>query len=168
MRTEFDTERWQRFWSSWEHVIEQVPEAKQDALKAMGEAVLAELRSQIDQQGVNDARGRVKRWQEYRVGSGGGYVAVSPVADEVHVTKSGEKTSAKDVSRYLDRGHGVRGPSGRNKRYRPRFQHARLYVPGHLFYSYTRDKAGRIAAHAAEKNVLVPLENMLEDIMDGG
>ena len=168
MRTEFNIERWQRFWAQWEHVIEQVPEAKRDALKAMGEAVLAELRDQIDLQGVNDARGRVKRWQEYRIGCGGGYVAVSPVTDEAQVTRGGETTTSKDVTRYLDRGHGVRGPSGRAKRYEPRYQHARLYVPGHLFYSYTRDKAGRIAAHAAEKNVLVPLENMLEDIMDGG
>lgn len=181
MRSEFNTEKWERFWAGWDRVIEQFPDAKRMALHEMGKAVLKEVWSQIGQQGVNDRYGRVRRWQSIRFGSEGGYVAVSPDTDDVQVTKAGKKTTAKDVTRYLERGHRVRGPSGRAKRYVPHYADDRgrwaefgpgkedfLVVTGRQFYSYARMKAERIAVHAAEKHVLVPLENMLDDLYGDG
>lgn len=171
----FNTEKWDEFWDGWDVVIQKFPDAKRMALNEMGRAVLKEVLSQIKKQGITDQRGRVGSWQEIRIGSGGGYVAVSPDHEEVQVTKQGEKTNAKDVTRYLDRGHKVRGPSGRAKRYRPRMNYENsgsvisastgaLIVKGRLFYSYARENAERIAMHAAERNVLVHLENMLYDL----
>jgi hypothetical protein len=149
------------------------------ALNEMGKAALKEVWSQIGQRGINDERGRVRRWQSYHVGRWLGYVAVQPdsgdAAEVVQTTKAGEKTTSKDVTRYLEHGHKVRGPSGRAKRYTPRYKR-RLnnngrsmftVVHGRLFYSWSRDNVARIAAHEAERNVLVPLENMLDDLCGG-
>lgn len=177
MRPEFNTEQWEKFWRGWEHVIKKLPDAKRMALNEMGKAVLKEVWSQIGQQGINDRYGRVRRWQSMRIGSRGGYVAVSPDTDVVQVTKAGKKTTSKDVTRYLERGHRVRQPSGRTKRYVARFNDdARtvwsenfrrgdfLVVKGRQFYSYARTNAERIAVRAAEKQVLVPLEEMLDEL----
>ena len=165
MRPEFNTEQWEKFWRGWDHVIKKFPDAKRMAMREMGKFALDRVITQINQQGINDSRGRVKKWQNMRLGSGGGYVAVSPTAAVVKITK-GSKTGIKgsDITRYLERGHGVRGPSGRAKRYEPRYQYSRIYVPGRQFYSYAKMGLERKAVHAAERNVLVYLENMLDDL----
>lgn len=176
MFVNMDTNSWEKFWKSWDAVIEKFPDAKHLALNEMGKAALKEVWKQIDQSGINDRYGRVKRWQSYRVGSGNGYVAVSPGDDVVRVKKknprAGEKTKAKDVTRYLKRGHKVAGPSGRNKRYRSRINEDRVFfgennlliVRGRQFYSFATLNTEKIAIQEAEKNVLVPLKNMLDGL----
>ena len=90
--------------------------------------------------------------REMRMGSKGGYVAVSPSPDEtVQVTRAGEKTTSKDVTRYLERGHGIPTPSGRSRRYVPRIASRRTYVPGRMFYSWARQDTGKIALEEAHR-----------------
>ena len=104
----FDKSDWDAFWRFWDDAIQRIPDLKREALEAMGKAVLQEVREQISRRGVHDSQGRVAKWQEMRIGSKGGYVAVSPSPDEtVQVTRSGETTTSKDVTRYLERGHGI-------------------------------------------------------------
>lgn len=151
-RSIFDKSEWDFFWRFWDEVIQRIPDLKREALEAMGKAVLQEVREQIPRRGVNDQQGRVARWQEVRKGDRGGYVAVSPSPDEtVQVTRSGEKTTSKDVTRYLERGHGIPTPSGRSRRYVPRIASRRTYVPGHLFYSWAKQDAGKIALEKANR-----------------
>ena len=86
------------------------------------------------------------------MGSKGGYVVVSPSPDEtVQVTRSGEKTTSRDVTRYLERGHGITTPSGRTRRYVPRISSHRTYVPGRMFYSWAKQDAGKIALEEANR-----------------
>ena len=65
----FDEKEWDLFWKSWDEAIQRIPDLKREALEAMGEAVLQEVREQISRRGVNDPQGRVARWQEMRMGS---------------------------------------------------------------------------------------------------
>lgn len=148
----FDKQDWDAFWRFWEEAIQRIPDLKREALEAMGKAVLQEVREQIPRRGVHDPQGRVARWQEMRVGSKGGYVAVSPSPDEiVQVTRFGEKTTSKDATRYLERGHGIPTPSGRARRYVPRIASHRTYVPGRMFYSWAKQDAQKIALEEANR-----------------
>lgn len=155
-----DNESWDEFWRYWEDLIEEWPHAKAEALFAAGKAVLPLLQEQISQR-VDDRRGRVRRWQEIRRGSRGGYVAVSPAADQVSVNKTKNRfVTSKDITRYLERGHGIRQPSGKSKRYVPKIQSGRVYVPGRMFYSWTKMDAEKAALEAAE----LALAQLDEDI----
>ena len=148
----FDKSDWDAFWRFWDDAIQRIPDLKREALEAMGKAVLQEVREQISRRGVHDSQGRVAKWQEMRIGSKGGYVAVSPSPDEaVQVTRSGEPTTSKDVTRYLERGHGIPTPSGRNRRYQPRITSHRTYVPGRMFYSWAKMYAQKIALAEADR-----------------
>lgn len=91
MRVKLDKSRWDRFWSYWERELPgQIKTAKGQAVRAAGEAIRDEVAGQVRSR-VNDPRGRVERWQQLRMGSGGGYIAVSPVSDEaVQVTRGGK------------------------------------------------------------------------------
>lgn len=145
----FDKKQWDKFWDYWQDLIKEFPAAKTEALVTAGRAVLPVLQAQIDCR-VNDKRGRVKRWQDIRRGSRGGYVAISPVLDQVSVNKTKDRfVTAKDITRYLERGHATRQPSGRSKRYIPRADST--YVPGRMFYSWTRMEAAKIALKAADE-----------------
>ena len=152
MRVKLDKSRWDRFWSYWERDLPgQIKTAKGQAVRAAGEAIRDEVAGQVRSR-VNDPRGRVERWQQLRMGSGGGYIAVSPVSDEaVQVTRGGKNTTSKDVTRYLERGHGIRPPSGRAGRYVPRVRSGRTYVPGRMFYSWAAANAEKLALKAADR-----------------
>ncbi|WP_051131526.1 hypothetical protein [Oscillibacter ruminantium] len=159
--TRADLREWNDFWRRWEKLTKELPKAKQQALRMAGMAVERELLRQIDQR-IADPRGRVKKWQDLREGSGGGYVAVTASSDEVvQLTKSGKKTTSRAVTRYLEQGHPARKPSGgRDKRYKARLvsdnlvggNHG-LIVPGRMFYSWTKLRAGDLGRDAAEKTL---------------
>ena len=150
----FDKEQWDAFWRFWDDAIQAIPGLKREALASMGDAVLREVRRQITRRGVHDSQGRVARWQTVRVGSKGGYVAVSPSPGEtVQVTRSGEKTTSKDLTRYLERGHGIPTPRGRTRRYKPRIATHRTYVPGKAFYSWAKMDAEKLALEEADRTM---------------
>jgi len=159
-----DTSGWTKFLKAWENVIEAYPDAKRQALEEAGKAVLQEVRNQIIITGIRDNRSRVRSWQQYRMGSGGGYVAISPAVVDV----PGKGLMSKKITKYLDLGHAAREPSGKSKRYQPRINAAgigakgNVYVRGRYFYRAVKPQADSIAKKAAEK-VLAQIENMLYD-----
>lgn len=64
----------------------------------------------------------MRTWQELRVGSKGGYAALSPGkgtaqprAGETQHTWKGKPVSKKQVTRWLERGHGTRRPAARKQ-----------------------------------------------------
>lgn len=144
-----DTGEWTAFWNRWRDTIDQLPGMKEQLLKQVGAQVAGKVRSAVDFTGVNDARGRVKRWQNPHVGSRSGYVAIR--ADSVEVAagyRDRQRLNAGALTNFLTSGHKVRGPSGRSKRYLRRARMTR--VRGHDFYKQAKAEAERIALREAE------------------
>lgn len=158
-----DLREWNAFWKVWDRKLETLPGAKKAALLQSGLAVQSLLHSQISHR-INDSRGRVKRWQEVQLGSGGGYSAVAPSTSVVGFNKvAGRKITAKNITQYLEHGHKIRPPSGRRKRYRWKVKAKadtnkkhNLYtvVPGRMFYSWTKADAPKVAVRAARGAIL--------------
>lgn len=133
-----------RFARYWEKLYQAFPDARRQAAQAMGEAVQKDLNAQIQAADLkNGAKGTVRSWQQMRLGSKGCYAAVSP-AKEVARPRPGQKqhtwrgdsVTQKQVTRWLERGHGT--PQGG-------------YVKGRQFYSFTRMKAWEHARKAADR-----------------
>lgn len=122
-------------------------------------AVLAkkEVDAQIVASGINDANGKVRGWQEHRVGSGGGYAAVSAVKGVGLVGSN----SPGAITNYLESGHRIRPPSGEAKRYKPNIKTP--YVEGRHFYEEAR--------WSVEAMVINLVEEFADDLarrMEGG
>lgn len=107
----------------------------------------------------------VRTWQELRVGSKGGYAALSPGkgtaqprAGEAQHTWKGKPVSKKQVTRWLERGHGTRRPAAGSSRSWNQAGRAGVtrasaagYVKGRQFYSWTKAKALEPALKAADR-----------------
>lgn len=134
----------------WDRLYRVFPDARRQAAEAMGEAVKKELSAQIQAADLGSgAKGTVRSWQQMRLGSKGGYAAVSPTKGTVmskdprkggwkmrQHTYRGKAVSARQVTKWLERGHGT--PWGG-------------YVEARRFYSFTRTKAWEHARKAADK-----------------
>lgn len=142
---------WARY---WEPLYKVVPEARAAAVKAWGERMQQEVEQQIVTQGVQDERNHVRSWQELRLGSRGGWAAISPRSGAAGASSDGRKhtwkekqVTASQVTRWLERGHGNRkGHLGAH------FHTAQSagYTKGHLFYSWAEMIAEREALKAAD------------------
>lgn len=155
-------ERFNRF---WEDLYQVVPEARAQAVKAMGEAAQRELNAQIGKADLEaDAKGTVRSWQELRFGSKGGYAALTPrrasplCLGRKPKSWNGETVTVKQITKWLERGHGVRRPAPGSDRKWVRVGRSGLnkhtgvrYVKGRMFYSWTRLKAGELALKAADR-----------------
>lgn len=146
MESGIDTSKWDAFWARWGSVIAQVPDAKRRMLEEIGGQLTESVRRQIIARGVNDQYGRVQSWQESRVGTGRGYVAVSPAKGNTIVSNSSATAGA--VTNYLETGHPIREPSGRSRRYRPEIHTTRVRAFG--FYRAAQPDAEKIGQSAAE------------------
>ena len=157
-RIQISTTDWDYFWNHvWAHVAENVPDAKRLALRNAALEMSKVLYGQIRQR-VTDSHGHVMRWQNPRVGSGGGYAAVSPISEPVQ----GSTLDSRGITNALEFGHGVRWPSGKAKRYVYRGS-GKNYVPGRQFYSFAKSQiaSSNLIERAAEV-VLVELENAFD------
>lgn len=179
-QVKYDTKQWEKFWGEWDLKLKKFPAVKREALEKSARAVEAILHKEIDARFPNytDKRGRrfspsrgVKSWQEVRIGSKNGYAAISPKSMVVRTNKrsAGEHTAAT-ISAALERGHHVRSPSGRSKRYVPRFDEDRAtnyitginIVHGRMFYSWTKMSSGKAALDTAKKVVFKWAEELAE------
>ena len=148
-----DRARLEQFNRFWEELLQAVPDARRQAVEEAGAAVQRELNAQIGAAELADgAKGTVRTWQELRVGSKGGYAALSPGkgtaqprAGEAQHTWKGKPVSKKQVTRWLERGHGTRRPAGVTR------ASAAGYVKGRQFYSWTKAKALELALKAADR-----------------
>lgn len=153
---------------AFDEIMEQLPEARREALEAAGEALRKEVASQIDKR-VNDSHGRVKRWQEVTVGSKYGYVKVAPAVERVE----GKDCTSRKLTYWLEHGHGIaplkRNRHGRIKQYEARRSDyettkKKPYVKGRMFYSWSKMEAAKLARIAAEKALCV-FEDQLDDLI---
>ncbi|MFR1050272.1 MAG: hypothetical protein ACLSE7_00880 [Lachnospirales bacterium] len=84
----------------WQEIIRAMPELKRAAFADLGPEILAEVREEIG------GSGKVQDWQEYQVGSRGGYVAVRPRAKTYHASRSGGKKYAVGyITNAINSGH---------------------------------------------------------------
>lgn len=117
-----------------------IRQARAEVMEEMGQELLGDVQRRIG------GTGRVAGVQEYRVGSGKGYVAVRAKADtELDGYAAGYVTNA------LEGGHPVRQPSGNAKQ--KRRSRAKLStVPGKRMYLQTRRNAAtQLAEEAAQR-----------------
>ena len=167
-RATLDRRAVEKFCSYWEDLMKEFPETRAKAVEAMGQAVRRELDAQIGKADLEeDAKGTVRSWQELRLGSGGGYAALSAKKGNPSGGKPktwrGKAVSIKQITKWLERGHGVREPDtkgdyawsedrkARQRRagYNPATD--RMFVKGRMFYSWTRLNAQEHALAAANE-----------------
>lgn len=143
----------ERFARYWAELLQAVPEARRKAVEAMGDAVRRELNIQIQTADLESgAKGTVRSWQTTRLGSRGGYSVVSPARGTVmsrdrrthgwkmrQHTYRGAPITARQVTKWLERGHGTRNKGGEG------------YVKGRQFYSWTRARAWEQARRTADR-----------------
>ena len=137
-----------------EQTIKEFPQLRKKATAEVGDAMLTQLHSNIG------GRGKVQRWQDVHLGSGGGYAAVRPKAKTYQTTKQGQQYAVGHVTNAIDAGHKIRPPGGKNKRYQPRF--TRAYVRGRAFYAQTQGQVDGIAGKIAD-NLMDQMAKKLED-----
>ena len=154
-----------RFARYWEKLYQAFPDARRQAAQAMGEAVQKDLNAQIQAADLeNGAKSTVRSWQELRFGSKGGYAALTPrrasplCLGRKPKSWNGETVTVKQITKWLERGHGVRRPAPGSDRKWVRVGRSGLnkhtgvrYVKGRMFYSWTRLKAGELALKAADR-----------------
>ena len=132
-----------------DNVLPRLRDARRAALEDAGEEMLAAVRGRIG------GTGKVQRWQEKHMGSGGGYVAVrarANVRDENgyavgYVTNALESGHRQDPGRYVP----VIG-----------LKLTRDRVPGKYMYSQSAQELDRIALSAAEQ-----IEGAMEHCLEG-
>ena len=139
--------------------LDAAPEIIRQARAEFFEEAGASLLSDV--QGRIGGTGKITGVQEYRVGSGKGYVAVRAKADTYQTTKSGKRYAVGYVTNAIEGGHRHGGPRG-GKGYRPRYRKAA--VPGKWFYQAVRqdvDEMGQEEVDALMELIVRGLEGSL-------
>lgn len=122
--------------------LQKAPEKRRELHKTLADVIKKAVDQSIDSS-INDAKGQIKDWQKEYVGSGGGYAAVR-ATDE----STGDQSPGA-ITNYVDSGHKIRPPSGKDPNYRPRINVA--YVNGARFYENAVPEVTAQANAAAEK-----------------
>lgn len=126
-----------------------IPSLIREAHEAIAEDILSAVQGKIG------GTGKVQRWQDSFVGSGGGYAAVRAKAK----TYDAYNRAVGYITNAIEGGHRIR-PPGKSKRYKPRIQKGK--VPGKEMYAQTRSEAERIA-YAAGERVMDTIADRLEE-----
>lgn len=132
--------------------LEKSPETVKRAKAAAFKRAAPKLKTLIDSE--IGGTGRVKSWQEARVGDLGGYAAVGPKARTYAQDRRGNPTkyAVAYVTRAINNGHrfpGLRGGGEKTRRYRI----TAGKVPGLHFYDRAQTRAPEIARQTAEEIV---------------
>lgn len=154
-----EREQLRQFVQQWDELLQAVPEARRRAVEAAGEAVHRDVQRAIQASDMGiESRGRVSSWQTLRLGSRGGWSAISAVKRTTvysfdrwvnhggryrQHTWKGKPVTAGQLTAWLDQGHRTR----------------RGRVPGKGFYSAASENAQARALEAAEQ--------VLEEIAEG-
>lgn len=150
----------ERFNRYWRDLLETFPEARAHAVAEMGRAAKQELDGRILSQGVDDAMGHIRADQQLRLGSLGGYAAITPGREDFVdrrgkvKTWNGKPVTSRQVTRWLERGHNASTTnSGSDKLIYAygRKEGSFFVVPGRQFYSFTKLKAFDLAMRAARE-----------------
>lgn len=125
---------------NFNELLKKAPDKRRELHERIAARLQEEVSAQVDASGINDSHGKVKSWQQGRVGSGGGYAAVSAISDSTGPDSPGA------ITNYLNSGHKIR-PHGKLKRSRVRV----IYVDGRHFYQAAKNRAEEIALEETEK-----------------
>lgn len=164
--TRINREHVKQFNDKWKFLYEKFPDMRREAATAAGEAIRRELSVQVRSADLSPGSGaRVDGWQDLRIGSRGGYAAISaksgaapnPRGKSQPNTYHGKPVTMKQVTRWLERGHGTR-ISRANASSWARVKHGQAakstvqsYVRARQFYSATKTKAVDIGLRAADQ-----------------
>lgn len=142
-----DLKAMEKFIDDLNDLLDDIPNARRELHEEMAKLLKTEVDEAIISSGIQDTSGKVRSWQEARVGSGGGYAAIRPTDSSVGPNSPGA------ITNYLEHGHRIRRPSGNAKRYRPKIRVP--YVDGRHFYQSAsrtiEPKAIALAEQFAEK-----------------
>lgn len=130
-------------------VLKKFPDKRRELHERISNRLEQEVRQQIFMTGVNDESGKIESWQKGRIGSKGGYAAVSAVSGKTGPNSQGA------ITNYLENGHRIR-PPGRMKRSRVKV----AYVNGFHFYKFAQENAEAIA-YAETEQLVDELAEML-------
>ena len=136
-----DTRDLDRLMESWDKLLKEFPAKRREFLERMGRQLLADVRREIG------GEGKVARWQQAHMGSGGGYVAVRPKAKTYKTTPGGKKYAVGYVTNAIEGGHKHRRPSQQKRdgyKYRARINVPA--VPGLHFYASVRSQLSGMGA----------------------
>lgn len=110
-----DRARLEQFNRFWEELLQAVPDARRQAVEEAGAAVQRELNAQIGAAELADGAKHRAHLAGVAGGQQGGYAALSPGkgtaqprVEETQHTWKGKPVSKKQVTRWLERGHGTR------------------------------------------------------------
>ncbi|MCI1958596.1 MAG: hypothetical protein LKJ25_03110 [Clostridia bacterium] len=118
-------------------VLDSLPEEKRKLHEELGEMAKGIVENNISVS-VNDGNGKIKNWQEMRIGSKGGYAAISPKKNMYIYNKTNNKKYAVGyITNAIENGHPARIP--RNPKTKRRVKVA--YVDGRGFYFKSRNEA---------------------------
>ena len=141
--------------------LDAAPDILEDARRRAMEEAAPKLKREVD--AAIGGRGKVRSWQEERVGSEGGYAAVSPKSKTwTEVNGRGKKYAVGHVTNAIEHGHRFPSPTGKNQRYQPRIESGRMRVTGRYFYKQADGKTMEIAREAAaqvEAELIAHLED---------
>ena len=127
-----------RLADKFDRICRELPEKKRE----LHEKIAVELEAQV--KANVGGTGKVASWQEKRVGSKGGYAAVSARA------KAYQGNYALGyITNAIENGHTVRKPKKPSKYYKSRVKYAS--VKGKQFYYKTRSQAERTALNLCHK-----------------
>ncbi len=138
-----DLSMFEQFDNDLKALLDEVPGRRRELHEKIAEAIKQEVDTQISNSGLSDSSGKIKKWQESHVGSGGGYAAVRATDRTIGDNSPGA------ITNYLENGHAIRSPSENSKNYRPRIKTP--YVDGYHFYQSARNNVEAKAISIAEE-----------------
>lgn len=152
-------------------IFRELPEARRELHDRLADMLKKEVDEAIDSSGLNDSRGKIKNWQEPRVGSKGAYAAIRPLKGRGLVGNN----SPGAITNYLENGHKTRESLAdreerlemqRKRRLEKQGRHKgrflkkntivldkRRWVPGYIFYGTASNSAEAKAISIAEEFV---------------
>ena len=123
-------------------------QAKRQAMEAAAPKLLSAVRTEIG------GSGKVQRWQDAYVGSGGGYAAVRP-KKETYVETKGKQTGFRAGPKQYAVGYITNAVNSGHRSPRDKFGYrsSAAPVPGKQFYQRAQTQAETVAQDAAQQIV---------------
>lgn len=156
MPQSIDTTQFQAFSQKVEKLLKKCPEKRKELHERLAQMAQEEVNRQIDIR-LNGNTGKIKGWQESKVGSKGGYAAVRPIKGKMPPNGKGNAYAYGHVTNAIENGHRVRMSDAVLGRRRPG-KSQMLAVDGRFFYD--------AASKAMERRTLEEAEKLAQEITE--
>lgn len=144
-----DTTQFRAFSQKVEKLLKKCPEKRKELHERLAQMAQEEVDRQIDMR-LNGNTGKIKGWQESKVGSKGGYAAVRPIKGKMPPNGKGNAYAYGHVTTAIENGHRVRMSDAEPGRRRPG-KSQMLAVDGRFFYDAANTIMERRTLEEAEK-----------------